>query len=75
MSAEQNRDEAIKKLKSDIRNTGRHVLRFQSYCSPDFCSNKKNNVDCNDTRGLSNDDDGACGDNDKLLAKFSAGIK
>ncbi len=36
-SKESDRSSAIKKLKSDIRNAGRHVLGVHDNCSTDFC--------------------------------------
>ncbi|XP_060568496.1 uncharacterized protein LOC132727107 [Ruditapes philippinarum] len=44
-SSEPNKMTAIKKLKQDIRNAGRHVLGLHDLCSTDFCKNKEKDTD------------------------------
>ena len=39
-SKEANRQQAIHKLKKDIKNAGRHVLGLHDLCSTDFCKHK-----------------------------------
>ena len=51
-SLETDRPAAIKKLKEDINNTGRHVLGFHNLCSTDFC--KFNKQQC---ESVNKDDD------------------
>jgi hypothetical protein len=43
-SKEENKNEAIKKLRQDIRNAGRHVLGHHDMCSTDFCKHKKDDL-------------------------------